>query len=53
MRQGLVSLLAGNVHGRAGPRLPILAFKAAYYFLSTAYLLGLRLGPDGLVRRRA
>ncbi len=50
MRQGLVSLLAGDVHANANRQLPVLAFKAAYHGLSLAYRLGYRLRPQGLVR---
>ena len=48
MREGLVSLLAGNVHAPKGLTLPVLAFKTAYYFLSAARRLGFRLGSGGL-----
>jgi flavin-dependent dehydrogenase len=48
MREGLVSLLAGNVHAPKGLALPVLAFKTAYYFLSAARRLGFRLGSGGL-----
>jgi hypothetical protein len=50
MRQGLVSLLAGDVHANANRQLPVLAFKAAYHGLSLAYRFGYRLRPQGLVR---
>lgn len=50
MREGLVSLLAGDVHANANRQLPVLAFKAAYYALSLAYRWGYRLGPEGLAR---
>lgn len=50
MEQGLISLLAGDVHENGGSRLPVIAFKTAYRLLSLAYRLGYRLGPDGLVR---
>ena len=48
MRQGLTSLLAGNVHANTHRQLPVLAFKAAFYFLSVCYRFGYRLGPDGM-----
>ena len=50
MREGLVSLLAGDVHANANRQVPVLAFKAAYYALSFACRLGYRLGPRGLMR---
>ena len=48
MREGLVSLLAGDVHANANRQLPVLAFKAAYLWLSLAHRFGYRLQPDGL-----
>ena len=50
MREGLVSLLAGDVHTNANRQLPVLAFKAAYHGLSLAHRFGYRLRPEGLVR---
>jgi flavin-dependent dehydrogenase len=50
MREGLVSLLAGDVHANANRQLPVIAFKAAYHALSLAYRFGYRLRPEGLVR---
>jgi flavin-dependent dehydrogenase len=50
MRDGLVSLLAGDVHARLNRRPPVLAFKAAYYMLSLAARFGYRLRPGGLVK---
>ncbi|WP_188972656.1 NAD(P)/FAD-dependent oxidoreductase [Neoroseomonas lacus] len=50
MREGLVSLLAGDVHANANRQLPVLAFKAAYHGLSLAQRFGYRLRPEGLVR---
>ncbi|AHJ64336.1 Dehydrogenases (flavoproteins) [Granulibacter bethesdensis] len=50
MRDGLVSLLAGNVHGTL-PRNPVRAFKGAYYFLTTLAKIGIRLTPDGDLKR--
>ena len=47
MRDGLISLLAGNVRGSWGLVLPVLAFKAAYYFVSLAQRLGLPTGRRG------
>jgi flavin-dependent dehydrogenase len=53
MRDGLISLLAGDVHANANHQLPVLAFKAAYHALSLAHRLGWRLGPAGrMVRQR-
>ncbi len=52
MRDGLVSLLAGDVHANPNRRLPVLAFKAAYHVLSVAYRFGYRLRPEGLVKVR-
>ncbi len=48
MREGLVSLLAGDVHANANRQLPVLAFKAAYLWLSVAHRFGYRLQPGGL-----
>ncbi|HWT10003.1 MAG TPA: NAD(P)/FAD-dependent oxidoreductase [Roseomonas sp.] len=50
MREGLVSLLAGDVHANANRQLPVLAFKAAYHFLSFAHRFGYRLRPEGLAK---
>lgn len=49
MRDGLVSVLAGNLDGSLRYALPFLAFKAAYYMLQGCGRLGLRLRPDGQV----
>ena len=49
MRDGLVSLLAGNTRGGLRVRLPILAFKSAYHALSLAYRFGYRLQEGRLV----
>ena len=43
MRDGLISLLAGNLDDTPGLRLPVLAFKGVYHLLSLAGRLGLRL----------
>ncbi len=51
MREGLIGLLAGNVHDDVNRTVPVLAFKAAYYMLSALYRLGFRLRADGLVRK--
>jgi flavin-dependent dehydrogenase len=53
MRDGLVSLLAGNTQGGPDRLLPVLAFKGAYYALNLAYRFGFRLGPNGLRRAQA
>ena len=50
MREGLVSLLAGDVHANTNRQMPVLAFKAAYHALSLAYRFGYRLRPEGLVK---
>jgi flavin-dependent dehydrogenase len=50
MRDGLVSLLAGDVHANTNRQLPVLAFKATYGLLSLAHRLGYRLSPTGLSR---
>jgi flavin-dependent dehydrogenase len=50
MREGLVSMLAGDVHTNANRQTPVLAFKAAYYALSLAYRFGYRVGPQGLTK---
>ena len=42
MRDGLVSLLAGNLRGRWDTVLPVLAFKAVYYVTSGLLRLGVR-----------
>ena len=52
MREGLVGLLAGDVHANTARQLPVLAFKAAYYMLSLARLCGYRLRASGLERIR-
>ena len=52
MREGLVSLLAGDVHTDANRQLPVLAFKAAYHWLSFAHRFGYRLRPQGLEKVR-
>jgi flavin-dependent dehydrogenase len=43
MRDGLVSVLAGNLDVRREYRLPMLAFRLVYYLLSMAERLGLPL----------
>jgi hypothetical protein len=43
MRDAVTSLLAGNLHGVPGLRLPLIAFKAAYRVLSVASHLGVPL----------
>jgi flavin-dependent dehydrogenase len=48
MRDGLVSLLAGDVHANTSRQWPVLAFKATYGFLSVAYRLGYRLQGGSL-----
>ena len=50
MREGLVSMLAGDVHRNPHLRLPVLAFKACYYGLRAARRLGWRPGDAGMVR---
>lgn len=50
MREGLVSLLAGDVHANANRQLPVIAFKAAYLWLSVAQRFGYRLRDGGLVK---
>ena len=45
MREGLVSMLAGDVHRNPYLRPPVLAFKACYYMLKGIRRLGL--GIDG------
>lgn len=50
MRDGLVSLLAGDVHANTNRQLPVLAFKATYGVLSLAHRLGFRLRDGGLRR---
>jgi flavin-dependent dehydrogenase len=53
MKDGLVSLLAGDVHAGANRKLPVLAFKGAFYALSLAYRFGYRLREGGVTRMRA
>jgi flavin-dependent dehydrogenase len=50
MREGLVSLLAGDVHANANRQVPVLAFKAAFHWLSLAHRFGYRLRAGGLVK---
>jgi flavin-dependent dehydrogenase len=50
MREGLISLLAGDVHTDNRLKLPVLAFKACYYMLCGARRLGWRLRDDAMVR---
>jgi len=50
MRDGLVSLLAGDVHANTSRQLPVLAFKAAYGIFSLAHRLGYRLRGGKLQR---
>ncbi|MBD0275061.1 MAG: hypothetical protein ICV73_24430 [Acetobacteraceae bacterium] len=50
MREGLVSMLAGDVHRNPHLRVPVLAFKACYYGLRAARRLGWRPGEAGMVR---
>ncbi len=50
MREGLISLLAGDVHANANLQMPVIAFKTAYRMLSVAHRFGYRLGPQGLVK---
>lgn len=52
MRDGLVSLLAGSWNHGFRARLPVMAFKGAYYFLQSAHARGYRLRRDvGMVHR--
>jgi flavin-dependent dehydrogenase len=45
MREGLVSLLAGDVHSAGRLRSSVIAFKAMFYLLSAAHRLGYRPQP--------
>lgn len=45
MRDGLVSLLAGNLRARPDQRVPVLAFKSAYYVTSALLRLGILKPP--------
>ena len=45
MRDGLVSLLAGNLRGSWDSVIPVLAFKGVFYAMSLAMRLGLRPTP--------
>ena len=42
MRDGLVSLLAGNLRGNRDTVLPVLAFKTVYYVMSALLRMGVR-----------
>ncbi|MBR0660089.1 NAD(P)/FAD-dependent oxidoreductase [Neoroseomonas oryzicola] len=50
MREGLISLLAGDVHANSNRQMPVIAFKAAYRMLSLAHRFGYRLRPGGLTK---
>lgn len=50
MRDGLVSLLAGNLRASWGSVVPVLAFKSVYYVVSALHRMGVR---TDLVRRAA
>ena len=45
MRDGMISLLAGNLQGGWRHSAPLLAFKSVFYGLSLAHRFGLRLQP--------
>ena len=45
MRDGLVSLLAGNLRARPDQRVPVLAFKSAYYVAAALLRLGVLKAP--------
>ena len=49
MREGLVSLLAGDVHSAGRLRSSVIAFKAMFYLLSAGYRLGYRPQPVAAV----
>lgn len=51
MRDGLISLLAGNFDADRAMQLPVLAFKLSFYLLSLAYWAGFRLQQNGGLRR--
>ena len=53
MRDGLVSLLAGNLRGSWGSMIPVLAFKGVFYAMSLAMRLGLRPAPPAAPVRLA
>ncbi len=53
MRDGLVSLLAGNLRGSWGAVIPVLAFKAVFYAMSLAMRLGLQPRPPAAPTRLA
>jgi len=55
MREGLVSLLAGDVHSNTNRQMPVIAFKACFYALRVARWFGWRPGATGMERitRRA
>jgi flavin-dependent dehydrogenase len=43
MRDAVISVLAGNLHGVPGLRMPLMTFKVAYHLLSLANRLGMAL----------
>ncbi len=53
MRDGLVSLLAGNLRGSWDSVIPVLAFKGVFYAMSLAMRLGLRPTPSAAPVRLA
>ncbi|KAA2213304.1 NAD(P)/FAD-dependent oxidoreductase [Pseudoroseomonas oryzae] len=50
MRDGLVSLLAGDVHADTSRQLPVIAFKTTYRILSLLHRMGWHLRDGGLRR---
>ena len=50
MREGLVSMLAGDVHSNTSRQLPVVAFKACFYALKLARWFGFRPGAKGMER---
>ena len=53
MRDGLVSLLAGNLRVSWDSVIPVLAFKGVFYAMSLAMRLGLRPTPPAVPVRLA
>jgi hypothetical protein len=48
MRDGLISLLAGNIRANRRLVFPVLAFKSIYYVMSSLHRLGIRWQPGAV-----
>lgn len=53
MQDGVISILGGNAHANEAAKVPILAFKGAFYLFSLLRHLGWRLRDGRLVRETA